>query len=379
MRIIFTILVCLFVRLLPAQHMVHLRVDSLPPEPKTLDLYIAGSFNGWNPGDEKYMFQRMGNGQFYLDLNLPDGIHEFKITRGSWKETECKADGSDRPNRVLKVTKEETITLNIEAWKDAFAEQNIPHTASKQVRVVDTAFYIPQLKRKRRVLIYLPEDYATSRKRYPVLYMHDGQNLFDQATSFSGEWGVDEYMDTTRAGKCIVVGVDNGGQKRVNEYCPYDFSPDGKTVKDNPGEGQQYVDFLAKTLKPYIDKRYRTKKESRNTFISGSSMGGLISLYAIIRYPDVFGGAGVFSPSVWICKDELLQLIGKRGTKVKGRVYLYCGKKEGPGMVPNTLLTFEKLAAVSKARITTVIRDEGTHNEAVWRKEFPLFYEWIMN
>lgn len=378
MRIIFTILVCLFARLLPAQHIVHLRVDSLPPEPKSIDLYLAGSFNGWNPGDDKYMFQRMGNGQFYIDLNLPEGVYEFKITRGNWKESECKRDGSDRPNRVLRVTAEETIILNIEGWKDAFAEKIAPHTASRHVQVVDTAFYIPQLKRKRRVLIYLPDDYTTSRKRYPVLYMHDGQNLFDQATSYAGEWGVDEYMDTTRAAQCIVVGIDNGGAKRMNEYSLCDFSLNDSLRKDNKGEGPLYADFLAKTLKPYIDRRYRTRKESRYTYVSGSSMGGLISLYAILRYPDIFGGAGVFSPSVWICKDQLVSLIGKRGSKVKGRVYFYCGKQESSEMVPDMLLVFGKLASVSKARITTVIRDNGAHNEATWRNEFPLFYEWLM-
>ncbi|MEQ1677303.1 MAG: alpha/beta hydrolase-fold protein [Chitinophagaceae bacterium] len=252
-------------------------------------------------------------------------------------------------------------------------------TASQNVSIIDTAFYIPQLNRKRRVLVYLPENYTTSGNyRYPVLYMHDGQNVFDAATSFAGEWGVDEFLDTAFIKTCIVVAVDNGSDKRMNEYCPYDFTLNPNNPKGNKGEGKQYVDFLVKTLKPFIDKKYRTLKDSRNTFIAGASMGGLISLYAVLKYPKVFGGAGVFSPSVWICKEELLQLIKTTGRKVKSNIYFYCGKQEGPGMVPDMLKAFEALAKVSKSKIKVVIRDDGKHNEPTWRKEFPCGYVWML-
>lgn len=363
-----------------AQYTVRIQVDSLPVQPQSTDLYIAGSFNNWNPGDEKYMFQRKGNGQFYIDLNLAAGQYEYKITRGSWKEAECSSNGADRSNRELKVNGNETITISISGWKDNFAEKGPVHTASKNVQVIDTAFYMPQLKRKRRIQIYLPDDYHRSKKRYPVMYVHDGQNVFDAATSYAGEWGIDEYMDTTRVPKCIIVSVDNGGLKRMNEYCPFDFSPDprNKGIEASKGEGKEYVDFLAKTLKPFIDKRFRTRKESRYTNINGASMGGLISLYAILKYPGVFGSAGVFSPSVWICRSELVQLIQSSGKNVKGRIYFYCGKQESDEMVSDMLLAFQKMASVSKARMTTVIRDDGRHNEKTWQKEFPLFYEWLM-
>lgn len=324
------------------------------------------------------MFQQTGNGQFYIDLKLADGTYEYKITRGSWKEVECKTDGADKENRTLKVSRDESVSISIEAWKDAFPGKIISHTASKNVSIVDTAFYIPQLNRKRRILIYLPEDYAASKNRYPVIYMHDGQNVFDEATAFAGEWGVDEFMDSVRSKKCIVVAVDNGADKRMNEYSPFDFTLNPKDPKGNKGEGQQYVEFLAKTLKPFIDKRYRTKKNSKYTFITGSSMGGLISLYAVLKYPKVFGGAGVFSPSVWICKEDLLKLIKTNGKKVKSKIYFYCGKMEGKEMVPDMLLAFQELAAVSKSRMITVIRDDGKHNEPTWRKEFPLFFEWVI-
>jgi alpha-glucosidase len=368
-----------FTSILSAQFTVHIEANSLPPEPKGYNLYLAGSFNGWNPADEKYMFQRRGNGQFYIDIKLPAGNYEYKITRGSWTAVECQANGTDKGNRQLKVTGDESMIITIEAWKDNFPNKEIRSTASKRVTIVDTAFYIPQLNRKRRIIIYLPENYTTSGKRYPVLYMHDGQNVFDDATSFAGEWGVDEFLDTAKQKSSIVVAVDNGGPKRLNEYCPYDFTLNPANPKGNKGEGQSYVDFLVKTLKPFIDKKYRTLKESKHTLIAGGSMGGLISLYAVLKYPKVFGGAGVFSPSVWICKDDLLKYIKSAGKKVKARIYFYCGKMESESMVPDMLLAFEQLAAVSKSGMTTVIRDDGKHNEPTWRKEFPAFYKWVNN
>lgn len=264
-------------------------------------------------------------------------------------------------------------------WKDNFA--NTPQrtsTASKQVLIADTALYIPQLARKRRIQVYLPEGYSTSKIRYPVLYMHDGQNLFDDKTAFASEWGVDEFMDTMKMKKCIVVAIDNDGQYRTNEYCPWDFKLIPNLQKTNKGEGKAYTDFLVKTVKPFIDKKYRTLKDKNNAWIAGSSMGGLISLYAIVKYPSVFGGAGIFSPSVWICKNELLQFIKEKGKKVNSRIFFFCSKKESPSMAPDMLLAFQQLAAVSKSTMTTVIRDEGLHNEKTWRKELPLFYSWMV-
>jgi predicted alpha/beta superfamily hydrolase len=200
--------------------------------------------------------------------------------------------------------------------------------------------------------------------------MHDGQNVFDDATSYAGEWGVDECIDSIKI-KSIVVAVDNGGMKRINEYCPYDMERFGK------GEGDQYVDFLANTLKPYIDKTYRTKKEKENTFIAGSSMGGIISMYAVLKHPGVFGGAGVFSPAFWV-GPKIFNDIKAKGSKVNSKIYFYAGGQEGETMVPDTKKAHDLMKEVSKSKMTTVIRYEGKHNETRWRAEFPAFYEWIV-
>jgi predicted alpha/beta superfamily hydrolase len=371
-KIILAISAAIFTSSAMAQNSVRLEIKTLPTYHATgSDIYIAGSFNGWNPQDNKYRFQRTGKGDYYFDLKLDDGKYEYKITRGGWDKVECKSGGAGIDNRSLIIPSDTLIVLHIEEWADRFPAKPRISTASKNVHIIDRAFLIPQLKRTRRLWIYLPESYSTSNNRYPVLYMHDGQNVFDDSTSYTGEWGVDEFLDSAMSKKCIIVAIDHGDSKRLNEYNPYDNNRFGK------GEGSEYVDFLVKTLKPFINKTYRTLKDKKNTFIAGSSMGGLISLYAVLKYPKVFGCAGVFSPAFWISGAKIFDDIKKKGKKINSRIYFYGGKLEGETMVPDILKAFEIMAKVSKSRMTTVIRDEGKHNEARWRKEFPLFYEWI--
>lgn len=371
----------LWVSFILAQNTVRIEIKSLPSDhPSGAGIYAAGSFNGWNPQDEKYKFRQDDKDLYFLSLQLNTGSYEYKITRGSWDKVECKKGGIGIANRSLKVEGDLTIELNIEEWQDRFPPKPGEHTAGKNVHVIDTSFLIPQLKRTRRVWIYLPGDYALSKNRFPVLYMHDGQNVFDDATSYAGEWGVDECIDSMKR-KCIVVAIDNGMDKRISEYCPYDFSLKslGLSTADtlNKGDGGLYVDFLVQTLKPFIDKNYRTLRNKRNTFIAGSSMGGIISMYAVLKYPDVFGGAGVFSPAFWV-GPKIFDDIKAKGKKVNAKIYFYAGNEEGETMVPLTLKAFDEMSKVSRSKMTKVIREDGKHNEPTWRKEFPLFYTWIL-
>ena len=367
-----------------SQQKIRVEINSLPAnDPANSSIFIAGSFNSWNPQNKNFQFQKNDKG-YFLDLSLNAGSYEYKITRGGWDKVECSKEGKDIGNRTLKVAANENIEIGIEGWKDLFASSSQPKksTANKNVRITDTAFFIPQLNRTRRVWVYLPPTYNNSTKKYPVLYMHDGQNVFDDATSFSGEWGVDEALDTLglKTKECIVIGIDNGGDKRLNEYCPYDFSLNGIAAnnKTNVGEGRKYVDFLVKTLKPFIDKKYRTLKDQKNTFTAGSSMGGLISMYAVLEYPKTFGGAGVFSPAFWV-GPKIFDDIKVKGKKVNAKIYFYAGDAEGESMVPMTIRAFNEMHRVSKSKMAEVIRAGGKHNEPRWRVEFPLFYEWLMN
>jgi predicted alpha/beta superfamily hydrolase len=357
-----------------SQHTVRFTVQSLPAyHAADSVIYLAGSFNGWNPQDKNFNFKKDATGRYVFEAKLADGMYEYKITRGGWGKVECKKAGGDIQNRFFKLAADTTISLTIEEWADRFVKKPRVSTASKNVRVIDTAFLIPQLNRTRKVWIYLPPGYSSSKKKYPVLYMHDGQNVFDDATSFAGEWGVDETLDSigSHEREIIVVAIDHGGPKRINEYCPYDMERFGK------GEGDQYVDFLAHTLKPFIDKKYRTVKDRTGTFIAGSSMGGIISMYAALKYPKVFGGAGVFSPAFWV-GPKIFDDIKTKGKLANSAIYFFCGQQENESMEPDMIRAFEEMRKVSRSRMVTSVRPDGKHTEWVWREEFPLFYIWMM-
>jgi predicted alpha/beta superfamily hydrolase len=243
---------------------------------------------------------------------------------------------------------------------------------SKNVWIIDSAFYMPQLGRYRRVWLYLPGEYPRSKRSYPVLYMHDGQNLFEAWSSFSGEWGVDETLDTLQ-GKCIVVAIDNGGERRMSEYSFHD-------TEHGPGEGRPYIDFIVHTLKPYIDKTYRTLPGRAHTYISGSSMGGLISFYAALYYPRYFAGAGIFSPSFWLMPGigtEVREAAALNAAYPQ-RFYFYAGRKEGDNLVAEVRGMADLLLRYGHYAVEVKIDPLGLHTEAAWQKQFARFYRWMM-
>src|SRR5258708_1851693 len=149
--------------------------------------------------------------------------------------------------------------------------------------------------------------------------------------------------------------------------------------KFGKGEGDEYVDFLVKNLKPFIDKNYHTLKDKSHTFIAGSSMGGIISMYAVLKYPDVFGGAGVFSPAFWV-GPKIFDDIKDKGNKVNSLIYFYAGNKESDQMVPDMVKAHNEMMKVSKpvTNFVSVVDGEAQHNEAAWRKWFPHFYLWLI-
>ena len=373
-RRICTVSALLISTMAAAQSLVRFEISELPSyHDTTSHIYITGSFNGWNPGNNQYRFTRDGRGKYVLDLKLAEGSYEYKLTRGSWNLGECNKGGSASRNRVLIVKNaQHTEQLKVMGWADNFAAAAPRHTASERVLIMDTAFAMPQLKDSRRIWIYLPRDYHTEpARRYPVLYMHDGQNLFDDATSYAGEWGIDEFLDTTSLPPCIVVGIDNG-PRRMNEYNPYNTKRFGK------GDGDDYVDFIVYQLKPAIDARYRTMSDQRQTMVAGSSMGGLISFYALLKYPNVFGGAGVFSPSFWIA-PSLDTKVKETGKKLRSKLYFYAGTEESRTMVSDMKKIDSLLQSRSAAQTVVVVKDGAKHNEAAWRSVFPDFYKWMMN
>lgn len=202
-------------------------------------------------------------------------------------------------------------------WKRGSAHTTVGHL---QVR---EKVWSTHLKNSRTLVVYLPPSYEADEERgYPVLYMHDGQNLFDQSTSFSEEWHVDETMEgLSREGiEAIVVGIANTGQ-RLAEYSPF------ADYHHGAGRGDQYLAFLADTVKPLIDRDFRTLPGREHTGIMGSSMGGLISLYAFFRCPHLFSFAGVMSPSLWYADSAIFPFI-RRAPYVPGKIYLDVGTRE---------------------------------------------------
>lgn len=343
------------------------------------DIYVAGNFNNWNPKDPNYKLKPFAGGRKAIVIkDLSSGNYAFKFTRGSWDKVECEADGRDIEDRIAEISGDVNFDFTIKGWKDNYPQRPKPYTASPQVKIIDTAFFIPQLNKKRRIWIYLPKYYAASSKTFPVLYMHDGQNLFNQQTASFDEWRVDESLDSLQklTGKeCIVVGIDHGGESRLSEYAPYDFEYNKNKFT---AQGKLYVDFLAQTLKPFIDSKYRTKKSFENTFVAGSSMGGLISLYAVMQYPSVFGTAGIFSPSFWIAKQmytEAQQFINPNPIKL----YFYAGGKEDANLVNDLKKMATLFEQKQNIKVFTTVTEIGKHNEKYWQIEFPSFYNWIMN
>ena len=357
-----------------AQYKVKLVVTNYVQSHSNDAVYVAGNFNSWNPGDKNYRLEKR-DGKLVLELeDLAATVIEFKFTRGSWANVATSNTGGDLQNHLIVLTSDTTVYFDISAWKDDFAPQEKKHSASGNVSVIDTSFYMPQLGRNRRISIYLPAGYEKSSRRYPVLYLQDGQNIFDEFTAGFGEWGVDECLDSLIGkGKkpCIVVAIDNG-PKRLTEYNPFYFERFGT------GEGEAYVDFLVATLKPFIDFGYRTLPTKENTIIGGSSMGGLISYYAFLKFPLVFGKAGVFSPAFWTA-DSIYKMTDSLGAKTSGMAFFYMGALEGETYLADMLNVTDRLGTISKAYVYTAIDPQGRHNEQAWRKWFAEFYQWIVN
>ena len=367
----------------PAHAQVTIRLSVPRNTPADAAVHIAGSFNGWNPAASDYRLTRAGD---HFVITLPERVRgpiEFKFTLGSWDRVETGTNGSDVDNRTFTVPAgASTFNATVAGWRSGPPAPR-KSTLSRNVTVVPD-FAAPQLSGTRRVWVYLPPDYATSKKRYPVLYMHDGQNVFDDATSFAGEWGVDEALDSLHARGdhgVIVIAVDHGGQQRVNEYSPW-------PQRFGDGKGDAYVEFLVKTLKPWADRTYRTRPEREHTGVAGSSMGGLISFYAALKYPDIFSKAGIFSPAFWIAPKAYDMAARAPMPKPDVRFFILSGGQEVAAGEANGIYQRdqERMVAALIARgyesgktLHADVAPDGKHSEWFWRREFPAAYQWLFN
>jgi len=254
------------------------------------------------------------------------------------------------------------ITLSNSIFSQSTASQNV------------TTFTIeaPQLNTFKKIWVYLPKDYKDNNKSYPVFYMHDAQNLFDDKTSYVGEWKIDEYLDSINEKEIIVIGIEHGNEKRIEELTPF------PNLKYGGGNGDIYLLFIKNTLKPYIDNTYRTKPEASNTIIFGSSLGGLISFYAALKYPTTFGKAGMFSPSFWF-SDAIRTFIEKTALNESTKLFILAGTEESETNIEEVNIVIRLLCknGLPKENIKNLIIEGGKHNEALWRKYFPEAQQWL--
>ncbi|MDB2373377.1 alpha/beta hydrolase-fold protein [Psychrosphaera haliotis] len=260
--------------------------------------------------------------------------------------------------------------------RDLKGYADVVHKGS--VIIEDNAVYLTSLKRTRTLRIYLPPSYDKNQsKRYPVLYMHDAQNLFDDKTSFVGEWGIDESLDAIAMKfgfELIVVGIDNHPQKRLNEYSAWPHEKYGEA------EGHLYIKDVVNVIKPYVDSKFRTLTNRQNTAMLGSSMGSLITNYAAVKYSDVFGKAGLFSTSYWYAPDIYSFTIGNLPPK-ENKWYFLVGEKEGLDVVndQNKMIALLAKNGFKAPNIRAKTDIEGEHNEKFWRREFSEAIIWLFN
>jgi predicted alpha/beta superfamily hydrolase len=251
------------------------------------------------------------------------------------------------------------------------APRTQPHTLTGEFRR-HAKFSSKYLTAERDVLVYLPPGYSDDDegRRYPVLYLHDGQNLFDGATSFvpGQEWRVDETAQALVLARAVepvvIVGVYNTGRERVEEYTP---SADPKFKVG--GKADLYGRLLVEELKPFIDSRYRTKTGADDTGLGGSSLGGLVTMYLGLRYPEVFGKLAVVSPSVWWDKRRIVSDVKALASKQRARVWLDMGTEEGANAIGDARLLRDALVSKgwSLGRDLSYSEAKGAkHNEAAW-------------
>jgi len=346
------------------------------------DVYITGNFEGWTGGNDTYKLSKSDN-QYSITLPKEKACNIlFKFTMGSWETEELDAKGDKIDNRNYTCKNEpETVYITIENWDPM--DSVVSSTAQENVEILSEAFKIPQLVRERKIWVYLPPNYNDSNGNFPVLYMHDAQNLFDTKTSYAGEWNVDETLNSLfyESGfQMIVVGIDNGGDKRLDEYSPW------KNNKYGGGEGEDYLDFIVNTLKPQIDANYKTLSNKENTAIFGSSMGGLISHYAALKYSNIFGKIGVYSPAFWFA-PEVIEFSKKNGNIKDTKMYFLAGGKEGNDagfneisqtvIDMNYMIDVLKEAGFPSDNIESKVVSEGKHNEKLWRDNFEKTITWL--
>lgn len=295
---------------------------------------------------------------------------EYKLTHGSW-ESEALTENRMVPgNTQLTVRGDTTITHTVAIWKDT---GKIPGAGITGLRNYHRDFYSLELNNRRDIIVWLPPSYSTdSLARYPVLYMHDGQNIIDPFTSFAGQdWRMDEVatelIELGKIEEIIIVGINNT-DNRTAEYSPLHL-------------GEQYSTFMINTLKPFIDSTYRTMQKPEHTAVMGSSMGGIISFHLAWEYPQTFSMAGCLSPAFLIDDNEIINRIRNySGPEKTIKLYIDNGtiglEQRLQPAIDELVPLLNQISFMDEHHLLYYIADGAEHNEAAWaeRVYLPLVF-----
>jgi len=330
-------------------------------------VYLAGNFNGWKPADARYVMKPEGQSRYFIDLPMhliPAGRLDYKYTRGDWSSVELNTAGKHSKNRHW--------TPGMEFPQDAVfhwqKDEDLGHIHYQPIiRDLSDQFHLPEVIRTRRISLLLPWDYEQSGEHYPLVFLQDGQNLFQDKAPY-GNWHIDRKLARLAARKgrgLILVAVDHTHEHRFAEYMPPEI-PDQAEA-----HGRAYISFLQQEVKPWVCKHFRTLDGPENTIIGGSSMGGLISLYAHMAYPNIFGKALILSPSLWLIPNMLEWLLSIHRPNPAGKVYLYAGGRESAKLEQELIHLYHTLGKICPEKEMLLKLDSrGEHHEFFWGEEF---------
>jgi pullulanase len=376
-------------------------------------IHLAGTVNGWNPGHEQYRLTAQSDMRWRLHVTKemlqgsPSTV-EFKFTRGSWSLEELNADYSVPANKMLpkvpaksiKPGEPPVIEYTIVAWSDTAPNAGLRHVEA-EYRPVSAVGDLRRLQvqggvgnaagRTRDLLVWLPpgyDDAANAARAYPVLYMMDGQNLFEKPASAPGEWKADETATALiTAGKArpfIIVGVPNSGTTRLAEYMPPGMGKE--PLKDRTPMGDAHLDWLVHTAMPRVESAFRVAKGAEHTGIGGSSMGGLIALHAGATRPDTFGLVLAESPALALRDSNGWRGVFEPTKRWPGRVFIAVGGKEGfadkagSDAFAASVKEFDAMlasAGLDDSRKRFVFEPDAVHNEDAWAARLPGALAWL--
>ncbi len=338
-------------------------------------VFITGNNNiigGWNPSSVQ--LNRINDSTFSKTFEFEKPISlEFKFTKGSWDSEAVDSIGSTPPNYTAQISNDTTIEFKIDYWKDQFDQ--IEEIVSGQI--TGNVNYHKNIKYKflveRDLIVWLPPNYEASKENYPVLYMHDGQNIFDPKTSAFGiDWQIDEAAESLikqgEISPIIIVGIYNS-KNRSAEYLPSDTS-------------LVYMKFITEKIKPMIDSLYRTKPEREFTATGGSSAGGTIAMNLLWNYNNIFSKAICMSPAFKINKiDFVSQVNDYGGIKKDFKLYIYNGgisleKRLQPG-IEKMIEILESKGYKEHKDFIFVINGQANHNESAWADAIPYSLKWL--